>query len=82
MKEVMWTLATKHFKPSDWKRLAMYWKFTPDHIRCIEHQYTGKDFRKIGFIYQPDPNIGMHAGRHIGIFSNSDVMVEKHPFTI
>lgn len=42
MKDVLWTLATKNLKQADWKKLAVYWSFTPDHIRCIEHQYTGK----------------------------------------
>ncbi|KAH3839472.1 hypothetical protein DPMN_112903, partial [Dreissena polymorpha] len=41
IKGQMWTLATRHLKPQDWKRLALHWKFTPDHIRSIEHQYTG-----------------------------------------
>lgn len=42
MKEVLFRLATKQLKPSDWKKLAKHWKFTEDHIRAIEHQYTGK----------------------------------------
>jgi len=42
MKETLWTLATRHLKPADWKKLALHWNFTPDHVRCIEHQYTGK----------------------------------------
>ena len=42
MKDILWNLATKHLKPTDWKKLAVYWKFTPDHVRCIEHQYTGE----------------------------------------
>lgn len=41
MKDILWKLATKQLKPGDWKKLAVYWKFTPDHIRCMEHQYTG-----------------------------------------
>ncbi|KAK3595191.1 hypothetical protein CHS0354_002795 [Potamilus streckersoni] len=41
MKELLWKLATKHLKENDWKKLANYWKFMPDHVRAIEHQYTG-----------------------------------------
>lgn len=41
MKDILWKLATKQLKPGDWKKLAVHWKFTSDHIRCIEHQYTG-----------------------------------------
>ena len=41
MKDILWDLATKQLKSTDWKKLAVHWKFTPDHIRCIEHQYTG-----------------------------------------
>lgn len=48
MKDILWKLATKQLKPGDWKKLAIYWKFSPDHIRCMEHQYTG-DF--LGFIF-------------------------------
>ena len=48
MKELLWTLATKNLKSSDWKKLAIYWTFTADHIRCIEHQYTGTE--QVGII--------------------------------
>ncbi|XP_055956595.1 ankyrin repeat and death domain-containing protein 1A-like isoform X3 [Patella vulgata] len=46
MKDVMWKLATKHLKPTDWKKLAVHWKFTPEHLRAIEHQYTGTNSYK------------------------------------
>lgn len=42
MKEILWKLATKQLKPADWKKIASYWKFTQEHIRAIEHQYTGR----------------------------------------
>lgn len=42
MKDILWKLATKQLKPGDWKKLAVHWKFTAEHIRCMEHQYTGK----------------------------------------
>ena len=41
MKDILWKLATKQLKPGDWKKLGLYWKFTAEHIRSIEHQYTG-----------------------------------------
>ena len=41
MKEIVWRLATKQLKPTDWKKLAVHWKFTSEHIHSIEHQYTG-----------------------------------------
>jgi len=41
MKEILWKLATKQLKSGDWKKLSVYWKFTPEHTRSIEHQYTG-----------------------------------------
>ena len=41
MKEILWRLATKQLRPTDWKKLAKHWKFTEDHIKAIEHQYTG-----------------------------------------
>lgn len=42
MTGILWKLATKHFKPNDWKKLAMYWGFTQEHIKTIEHEYTGR----------------------------------------
>lgn len=41
IRSVMWRLATKYLKPGEWKNLAHFWKFTDDHIRAIEQQWTG-----------------------------------------
>lgn len=41
MKEVLWRLATKQLRQGEWKRLAIYWRFTESHTKAIEHQYTG-----------------------------------------
>ncbi|BFZ01578.1 hypothetical protein BsWGS_04616 [Bradybaena similaris] len=41
MKDVLWKLATKQLKPTDWKKLAYHWRFTPDHVKAIEQEYTG-----------------------------------------
>ncbi|KAL5004492.1 hypothetical protein ScPMuIL_017948 [Solemya velum] len=50
MKDILWRLATKQLKPNDWKKLAMHWGFTPEHIRAIEHQYTGpSSYREHGY---------------------------------
>ncbi|XP_052699720.1 ankyrin repeat and death domain-containing protein 1A-like isoform X4 [Crassostrea angulata] len=50
MKDILWKLATKQLKPGDWKKLALYWKFTAEHIRAIEHQYTGThSYKEHGF---------------------------------
>jgi hypothetical protein len=35
-------LAYKQLAPGDWKKLASHWAFTPEQIKAIEHQYTGK----------------------------------------
>ena len=56
MKEILWKLAYKHLKSNDWRRLATHWKFTDDHIRAIEHQYTGK--LDIDPDPDPDPDLG------------------------
>ncbi|XP_062569543.1 ankyrin repeat and death domain-containing protein 1A-like isoform X1 [Saccostrea cucullata] len=50
MKDILWKLATKQLKSVDWKKLALYWKFTAEHIRSIEHQYTGPhSYKEHGF---------------------------------
>ncbi|XP_068059685.1 ankyrin repeat and death domain-containing protein 1A isoform X3 [Anomalospiza imberbis] len=49
IRSVLWRLATKYLKPGEWKKLAHYWKFTDDHIRAIEQQWTGtKSYREHG----------------------------------
>ncbi|XP_044836670.1 ankyrin repeat and death domain-containing protein 1A isoform X2 [Mauremys mutica] len=49
IRSVMWRLATKYLKPSEWKKLAHYWKFTDAHIRAIEQQWAGtKSYREHG----------------------------------
>jgi len=41
LKDILWKLATKQLRPSEWKKLAKQWNFSDAHIRAIEHQYTG-----------------------------------------
>ncbi|XP_071437237.1 ankyrin repeat and death domain-containing protein 1B isoform X4 [Pithys albifrons albifrons] len=38
----LWNLAYNHLKPREWKKLAMFWKFTDEQIKAIEEQWTGK----------------------------------------
>ncbi|XP_070176862.1 ankyrin repeat and death domain-containing protein 1A-like isoform X1 [Littorina saxatilis] len=50
MREVLWRLATRQLKLGDWKLLAAHWNFAPDHIRAIEHEYTGPhSYREHGY---------------------------------
>lgn len=46
MQRLAWTLAKELLTPTDWKHLARHWGFTPEHIKAIEHQYTGKSSYK------------------------------------
>ncbi|XP_069078917.1 ankyrin repeat and death domain-containing protein 1A isoform X3 [Pleurodeles waltl] len=49
IRSVMWRLATKYLKPTDWKKLAHYWMFKDGHIKAIEEQWTGsKSYRDHG----------------------------------
>ncbi|NXD12563.1 AKD1B protein, partial [Nothocercus nigrocapillus] len=38
----LWNLAYNQLKPQEWKRLALFWKFTDEQIKAIEEQWTGK----------------------------------------
>ncbi|KAG1707506.1 Ankyrin repeat and death domain-containing protein 1A [Nymphon striatum] len=50
MNQILWSLAYKQLKAHDWKKLAVYWKFTDAQIKAIEHQYTGKSsYREHGY---------------------------------
>ncbi|XP_014782978.1 ankyrin repeat and death domain-containing protein 1A isoform X2 [Octopus bimaculoides] len=50
MKEILWRLSTKQLKNNEWKKLALYWKFKPEHIQAIEHQYVGPNsYKEHGF---------------------------------
>ena len=42
LKDILWKLATKQLRPSEWKKLAKQWNFSDVHLRAIEHQYTGE----------------------------------------
>ncbi|XP_025103628.1 ankyrin repeat and death domain-containing protein 1A-like isoform X3 [Pomacea canaliculata] len=50
MREVLWRLATRQLRPNDWKLLAQHWNFAPEHVRAIEHEYTGPNsYREHGY---------------------------------
>ncbi|XP_068781649.1 ankyrin repeat and death domain-containing protein 1B isoform X15 [Struthio camelus] len=38
----LWNLAYNQLKPQEWKKLALFWKFTEEQIKAIEEQWTGK----------------------------------------
>ncbi|XP_010212694.1 PREDICTED: ankyrin repeat and death domain-containing protein 1B [Tinamus guttatus] len=38
----LWNLAYNQLKPQEWKKLALFWKFTDEQIKAIEEQWTGK----------------------------------------
>ncbi|KFP41065.1 Ankyrin repeat and death domain-containing protein 1B, partial [Chlamydotis macqueenii] len=38
----LWNLAYNQLKPQEWKKLALFWKFTDEQIKAIEVQWTGK----------------------------------------
>ncbi|XP_010137330.1 PREDICTED: ankyrin repeat and death domain-containing protein 1B [Buceros rhinoceros silvestris] len=38
----LWNLAYNQLKPQEWKKLALFWKFTDGQIKAIEEQWTGK----------------------------------------
>ncbi|RWS22047.1 ankyrin repeat domain containing protein 26-like protein, partial [Leptotrombidium deliense] len=42
IREILWSLSRNHLSIQDWKRMARHWGFTEEHIKAIEHQYTGK----------------------------------------
>lgn len=39
----LWNLAYNQLKPREWKKLAMFWKFTDEQIKAIEEQWTGNN---------------------------------------
>ncbi|XP_059836098.1 ankyrin repeat and death domain-containing protein 1A-like isoform X1 [Hypanus sabinus] len=46
VRSVLWTLATRHQKPGDWKKLAQHWGFSAKHIQALESQWTGSNSYK------------------------------------
>jgi hypothetical protein len=44
MKGVLYRLASKQLKPGEWRKLAHHWHFSEEHIKAIQHQYTGRSW--------------------------------------
>uniref|UniRef100_A0A8C0AMW9 Ankyrin repeat and death domain containing 1B n=1 Tax=Buteo japonicus TaxID=224669 RepID=A0A8C0AMW9_9AVES len=45
----LWNLAYNQLKPQEWKKLALFWKFTDEQIKAIEEQWTGlKSYKEHG----------------------------------
>ncbi|XP_069632330.1 ankyrin repeat and death domain-containing protein 1B isoform X2 [Haliaeetus albicilla] len=45
----LWNLAYNQLKPQEWKKLALFWKFTDQQIKAIEEQWTGlKSYKEHG----------------------------------
>uniref|UniRef100_A0A8C4VQY5 Ankyrin repeat and death domain containing 1B n=1 Tax=Gopherus evgoodei TaxID=1825980 RepID=A0A8C4VQY5_9SAUR len=42
IRSCLWNLAYNQLKPQEWKKLALFWKFTEEQIKAIEEQWTGK----------------------------------------
>ncbi|NXN91948.1 AKD1B protein, partial [Rhinopomastus cyanomelas] len=42
IRSCLWNLAYNQLKPQEWKKLALFWKFTDEQIKAIEEQWTGK----------------------------------------
>ncbi|KAI1240031.1 hypothetical protein IHE44_0011476 [Lamprotornis superbus] len=42
----LWNLAYNQLKPREWKKLAVFWKFTDEQIKAIEEQWTAEISRK------------------------------------
>ncbi|KFQ37971.1 Ankyrin repeat and death domain-containing protein 1B, partial [Mesitornis unicolor] len=45
----LWNLAYNQLKPQEWKKMALFWKFTNEQIKAIEEQWTGeKSYKEHG----------------------------------
>ncbi|XP_074851539.1 DNA polymerase kappa [Carettochelys insculpta] len=42
IRSCLWNLAYNQLKPQEWKKLALFWKFSEAQIKAIEEQWTGK----------------------------------------
>ncbi|XP_065261957.1 ankyrin repeat and death domain-containing protein 1B [Emys orbicularis] len=42
IRSCLWNLAYNQLKPQEWKKLALFWKFTEEQMKAIEEQWTGK----------------------------------------
>uniref|UniRef100_A0A8C0GWC1 Ankyrin repeat and death domain containing 1B n=1 Tax=Chelonoidis abingdonii TaxID=106734 RepID=A0A8C0GWC1_CHEAB len=46
IRSCLWNLAYNQLRPQEWKKLALFWKFTEEQIKAIEEQWTGNEIYK------------------------------------
>ncbi|NXU58483.1 AKD1B protein, partial [Turnix velox] len=63
----LWFLAYKELKPQEWKKLALFWKFTNEQIKAIEEQWTGKKSYK------------EHGNRMLLIWLHGTLLAHQNP---
>ncbi|NWR39773.1 AKD1B protein, partial [Tachuris rubrigastra] len=63
----LWNLAYNQLKPCEWKKLAIFWKFTDEQIKAIEEQWTGKKSYK------------EHGNRMLLIWLHGTLLAHQNP---
>ncbi|KAM4878892.1 ankyrin repeat and death domain-containing protein 1B isoform 3-T3 [Sylvia borin] len=63
----LWNLAYNQLKPPEWKKLAVFWKFTDEQIKAIEEQWTGKKSYK------------EHGNRMLLIWLHGTLLAHQNP---
>ncbi|XP_039240465.1 ankyrin repeat and death domain-containing protein 1B [Pipra filicauda] len=63
----LWNLAYNQLKPREWKKLAIFWKFTDEQIKAIEEQWTGKKSYK------------EHGNRMLLIWLHGTLLAHQNP---
>ncbi|XP_064259442.1 ankyrin repeat and death domain-containing protein 1B isoform X6 [Passer domesticus] len=63
----LWNLAYNQLKPHEWKKLALFWKFTDEQIKAIEEQWTGKKSYK------------EHGNRMLLIWLHGTLLAHQNP---
>ncbi|XP_017596199.1 PREDICTED: ankyrin repeat and death domain-containing protein 1B isoform X8 [Corvus brachyrhynchos] len=63
----LWNLAYTQLKPCEWKKLAVFWKFTDEQIKAIEEQWTGKKSYK------------EHGNRMLLIWLHGTLLAHQNP---
>uniref|UniRef100_A0A8D2PAI7 Ankyrin repeat and death domain containing 1B n=1 Tax=Zosterops lateralis melanops TaxID=1220523 RepID=A0A8D2PAI7_ZOSLA len=63
----LWNLAYNQLKPHEWKKLAVFWKFTDEQIKAIEEQWTGKKSYK------------EHGNRMLLIWLHGTLLAHQNP---
>uniref|UniRef100_A0A8C3UEQ8 Ankyrin repeat and death domain containing 1B n=1 Tax=Catharus ustulatus TaxID=91951 RepID=A0A8C3UEQ8_CATUS len=63
----LWNLAYNQLKPHEWKKLAVFWKFSDEQIKAIEEQWTGKKSYK------------EHGNRMLLIWLHGTLLAHQNP---